>query len=60
MKYDKNTMNSLQEAYKSVSEEKVSKDHPNHPDKHDDHPDMTYKDAAKIRGEKKIAKKQVE
>ena len=43
-----------------IGEEKVSKDHPNHPDKHEDHPDMTYKDAAKIRGEKKIAKKQVE
>ena len=107
MKYDKDTMNSLQEAYASVNEvkyysgkdrnkktgnpkelknqtsktsnkkpkssmptggdgtaymgeEKVSKDHPNHPDKHEDHPEMTYKDAAKIRGEKKTAKKQVE
>jgi len=60
MKYDKDTMKSLEEAYKSVSEEKVSKDHPNHPDKHEDHPDMTYKDAAKIRVEKKTAKKQVE
>ena len=60
MKYDKDTMNSLQEAYKSVSEEKVSKNHPNHPDNHEDHPDMTYKDAAKIRVEKKTAKKQVE
>ena len=114
MKYDKETMNSLQEAYASVNEgmykggkfikpktnpktglplyqqdktkktkekkqkgpnyesstagsdirdideEKVSKDHPNHPDKHEDHPEMTYKDAAKIRGEKKTAKKQVE
>lgn len=107
MKYDKDTMNSLQEAYASVNEvkyysgkdrnkktgnpkelknqtsktsnkkpkgsmptggdgtaymgeEKVSKDHPNHPDRHEDHPDMTYKDAAKIRVEKKTAKKQVE
>ena len=107
MKYDKDAMNSLQEAYASVNEvkyysgkdrnkktgnpkelknqssttsnkkpkssmptggdgtaymgeEKVSKDHPNHPDKHEDHPEMTYKDAAKIRGEKKTAKKQVE
>ena len=107
MKYDKDTMNSLQEAYASVNEvkyysgkdrnkktgtpkklqnqpsttsnkklkdsmptggdgtaymgeEKVSKDHPNHPDKHEDHPDMSYKDAAKIRVEKKTAKKQVE
>jgi len=107
MKYDKDTMNSLQEAYASVNEvkyysgkdrnkktgtpkklqnqtsktsnkkpkgsmptggdgtaymgeEKVSKDHPNHPDKHEDHPDMTYKDAARIRVEKKTAKKQVE
>ena len=107
MKYDKDTMNSLQEAYASVNEvkyysgkdrnkktgnpnkiqnqtsttsnkkpkssmptggdgtaymgeEKISKDHPNHPDRHEDHPDMTYKDAAKIRVEKKTAKKQVE
>jgi len=45
---------------KKVNEEKVSKDHPNHPDKHEDHPDMSYKDAAKIRVEKKTAKKQVE
>ena len=107
MKYDKDTMNSLQEAYASVNEVKyysgkdrnkktgnpkklqnqssttsnkkpkgsmptggdgtaymgegkVSKDHPNHPDRHEDHPDMTYKDAAKIRVEKKTAKKQVE
>ena len=107
MKYDKDAMNSLQEAYASVNEvkyysgkdrnkktgnpkelknqssttsnkkpkssiptggdgtaymgeEKVSKDHPNHPDRHEDHPDMTYKDAAKIRVEKKTAKKQVE
>ena len=107
MKYDKDTMNSLQEAYASVNEvkyysgkdrnkktgtpkklqnqtsktsnkkpkgsmptggdgtaymgeEKVSKNHPNHPDNHEDHPDMSYKDAAKIRVEKKTAKKQVE
>ena len=45
---------------KKVNEEKVSKDHPNHPDRHEDHPDMSYKDAAKIRVEKKTAKKQVE
>ena len=45
---------------KPLPEEKVSKDHPNHPDRHEDHPDMTLKDASKIRGEKKIAKKQVE
>ena len=45
---------------RDIPEEKVSKDHPNHPDKHEDHPEMTLKDAAKIRGEKKIAKKQVE
>ena len=43
-----------------MGEEKISKDHPNHPDRHEDHPDMTYKDAAKIRVEKKTAKKQVE
>ena len=45
---------------KKVNEEKVSKDHPNHPDRHQDHPDMSYKDAAKIRVEKKTARKQVE
>ena len=116
MKYDRNTMKSLQEAYESVSEdkfysgkdrnpktgnpkkisnkkntkpkdkgiknqkqldqmrkglgagsdlrdipeEKVSKNHPNHPDNHEDHPEMTLKDAARIRVEKKTAKKQVE
>ena len=113
MKYDRNTMKSLQEAYESVSEdkfysgkdrnpktgnpkkisnkkntkpkdkgiknqkqldqmrkglgagsdlrdipeEKVSKNHPNHPDNHEDHPEMTLKDAARIRVEKKTAKK---
>ncbi len=45
---------------KPLPEEKVSKNHPNHPDNHEDHPDMTYKDAARIRVEKKTAKKQVE
>ena len=45
---------------KPLPEEKVSKDHPNHPDRHEDHPDMSYKDAARIRVEKKTAKKQVE
>ena len=34
--------------------------HPNHPDNHQDHPDMSYKDAAKIKVEKKTAAKQVE
>ena len=45
---------------KKVNEQKVPKNHPNHPDNHQDHPDMSYKDAAKIRVEKKTAKKQAE
>ena len=45
---------------KKVNEEKVSKDHPNHPKNDYKHADMTDQDAAKIRVEKKTAKKQVE
>ena len=44
MKYDKDTMNSLQEAYKSISEG-------------DDHEGMTYKNKQKLKRQQQLAKK---
>jgi len=47
MKYDKDTMNSLQEAYKSISEG-------------DDHDGMTYKNKQKLKRQQELLKKQQE